>query len=651
MKRKQDFVASSNKRKKYETQSTPTINTINALPSEILEEILLYLHYQQVIRNVSLVNHRFYNIILNENTTYWQRIAQYQKFYISWTHNVERTCSLDSFVRKYKPSNIEIDSSDVEEYQEGFNFLVETLKLVEPFVTNLTFSEETDLTSVAERWKHKRKKYNRKLFPHLVGIDTCMPIRILTDLFGGSRLKEFKKLRVSVFNEYKQLLKNTSIEELELITNGDVFLKDIMSHNKGTLNSIQLVLYNPDETLIETFEHLSNARSITLEMEADMEVPKVIRPIVFSNLTEIEFIGYIHHFLPLFSVSHPLLTNITLDGLGSASFPLNVQLVPQPQTKSLKLYHIQPQLFCSMLQIMSSNLETLSVQLIDTDTSIPELDVTRFSKIRKLQVRNDYHTPSAFINIIREIAKHNQISKLKVNGDYLEIMNALLPHLQDLSKLSIEKIGTTLISSVLELPKLYYLIITHYNNTFANLTEVIHRVQPHSIREIEVYNFIDFSKEQSCIYLLPPLDRVAAYRFSPDLSHDIHLKWMLFLLSTLNVTKVQWNMQVDALWKLVSQYIFNKNIEYYQSKIFFSLGKHIVKKLKKLMNEVLHMDYMDVTDQEKEFIKNKMNQILQTEQLKHKETRHPLIHELIELSERYLETRIFREMDYSRTEE
>jgi hypothetical protein len=86
-----------------------------------------------------------------------------------------------------------------------------------------------------------------------------------------------------------------------------------------------------------------------------------------------------------------------------------------------------------------------------------------------------------------------------------------------------------------------------------------------------------------------------------------------------------------------SIFIFNREIGYYYSKLFFSVGNYIIKKIKKRVNQLLQLNYLEVNDLEKIVIANKIDEILRVENLMDRRTRHPIIHQLIVNTENYLD--------------
>jgi hypothetical protein len=91
-------------------------------------------------------------------------------------------------------------------------------------------------------------------------------------------------------------------------------MKDIVFQNKNSLKSIDLIVTSPDTIFFETFELLSNIIDLKVEISKDTSVPRALKVKIFSNLTRVEFKEYFHELLPFFSVSHPVLTHISLYG-------------------------------------------------------------------------------------------------------------------------------------------------------------------------------------------------------------------------------------------------------------------------------------------------------------------------------------------------
>jgi hypothetical protein len=613
--------SSSNKKVKYEQL---VINNVS-IPQEIVNEILLFFTYDELINDVSFVNHYFYDCILGENTNLWERISLHQSIIVQWKHYKQYKQAYTKFLTKYKPPTITIDSSrwNFRSQAVEVNFVNEVATLVEPFVTKFILEIHSSVfIDLARQWRES----NNLQFSKLHSIAPVLNIHNVCDLFG-SNLEGYKELNIKVKHISDQYsLKFRSLETLKLITEDNILLEDILTQSRHTLKYVNLRLTKHVSS--EIFELLSNVTILIIKCE----MTEPLKSIVFPNLKQVSFKTTSISMLSFFSVSHPALTAITIKLHNKEEFQASdLYLLPQ---KSLKKFIFDgPQLIFNKLitsLVSNSNLEHLSIHL-DNDLTF-NIDWSNITKLESLEFSIDEDLPN-FAQGIEHILKQNQISTLNVK--YHHNMNFLFPYFNYVSNLTLMEMDIEIFSKVLLLPNLKYLFVEIWKNSYASFTKLLYQTQPINIKGITIDTIWKLRKKNEHIYVIPSsLDYLFFDLTGMDRTEALYP--LVFLISTINVKRVKWIAERDMNTLFEHLQI---NIEYNSN--MFAVGYNLFQRIRIELNKILDRnDFFNLIDSEKTIVKNRIEQILDLECLGLVRLRHGIIHALISTAEKQLRKQI-----------
>jgi hypothetical protein len=358
-----------------------------------------------------------------------------------------------------------------------------------------------------------------------------------------------------------------------------------------------------------------------------------IKPIVFSNLRRVTL-----DWCPLLlflSVTHPVLTHITVDGasyVDLTEYPKVVELAKQPNVKYLKIVDCPFRIFSQIMNIVSVDLLKLVIELQDYPVNYS--DFSNFSRIEtlKCKVNENGHADS-----IAGLFKSNKILKANISGCSV---SQLIPDLQYITHLTLEKLDSNDLSQLLQIPSLQHLCVTDWSDSYAKLTSAIHMSQPIHLTTMVINNVLSFRNESELVHIIPPMEHLKIDLNIFEYNLEYYLIWILILITTINVTELHCRQDKQFLEK-IPPIVFNKDIEYYKSKQHFSIETHLIKKIKKQVNEILENDYLKPSNEEKITIKNKISRIL--DYMKNKRTVNPVINELIVHADEYLHN---KEVEY-----
>jgi hypothetical protein len=169
---------------------------------------------------------------------------------------------MKKFIQKYKPSNICLQYQKMDSMEEtsldeegDVGFIDEVLTLIEPFVTKLSFvnqhtSMDTSMEQVLVRWRRRNKEYS---FNNLVKIDGHLSLQTIHNWLG-SNLERMKQLQLDLAHEdYKYPVTLNALVKLSIGGNVKV-VKTIVSQNKNTLKSVDLIQFTSNPTYSEILD-------------------------------------------------------------------------------------------------------------------------------------------------------------------------------------------------------------------------------------------------------------------------------------------------------------------------------------------------------------------------------------------------------------
>jgi hypothetical protein len=367
------------------------VNNNQFLLDELLDEIFLFIPYRDVIRNISLVNKQCHNVMFGYHTTHWNRVCQNQSINFPTKDKrmnyIEKYKTFLSFVQKYRISNISILCCNER------LLLLEFIILIEPFVTKLAIGGSDELYLLFIKFYKTNVKYE---YPNLKSLYLQSNPGALREWFGTD-LSRFKELKLSRsfadgrWNSHR--IDQFTFGSLETINmySVDTMLYSIIAQNRTTLRKVNLIQASPI-TDFNPFNQLS-ATLHTLQIRVDTNI-KLSKPLIFNELKKVEFQDDYVFILPFFTVSHPLLTDITLIPNTVDNYELkaniDLELAKQPSVKYL-MYEGPVEIYNNMLEIVSTTVETLVVGRCWNEASFNSS--IKLPKLRAVECYNFWKVP------------------------------------------------------------------------------------------------------------------------------------------------------------------------------------------------------------------------------------------------------------------
>jgi hypothetical protein len=262
-------------------------------------EIFTFIPYLDLLLNVSLVNHYWYEMVRDRMQQQQHNIFKHQ----SVAFNFHSSLAM-SFITTYKPTNvtIEYDSSKC-----NSPTIIEHLIQLEKFVTKLKLND-----------KYNKKHYllldifsehvNRFIFPHLVELNNKMIFNHLTRWFGTD-LSRFKRLSPRRGSSDAVVMNATfgSLQKISFSFCGD-FETDIVKQNLQTLKRIKFFYIGTDFNS----QCLELIAPVILSLKFNINNDVLIVPYSFSKLEYIDMTANASQIKQFFTVTHPMLIKVNI---------------------------------------------------------------------------------------------------------------------------------------------------------------------------------------------------------------------------------------------------------------------------------------------------------------------------------------------------
>jgi hypothetical protein len=550
---------------------------------EVWIEIFTFIPYRQIITNLSLVNHYFHDIILDEETEFWYYLTKYQLI----QYQINNT-AIKEFVTKYKIPGIQLlfyyDSDN--EDQQLLNHVFTVLKLIEPFVTHLKIPKG-DCANVLRYFQEREK---RKIFPLLERLDTGYDVTFSDlDRWFGKDLSRFKQLNIYNDNSTQTPASYGSVENVSLLY-CNTTARNILKQNLETLKYIEMLenLSGYDQESLDIIAPVVSHLVINIQSE------KILyEPIVFSKLKYLNMTAESHFILSFFSVTHPLLTKVILNEQfgfnNNHSYSMNIELAQQPSIRYFKFTGLS--ILKEMLKMISSN-SILKLSVFYSRFDCIQIDLPLVSNLELLELKN------VQVTNMEQLLKQNAVSTLNLDGMFN--LNPFTPYLSNIYNLTVHTLDQITLSQVLKLPMLTKLFVSNMCMTFECFTTFVHH--PSALKEITIDYFESSMNTNYPVHVIAPLERLIVtneeYYIAPLLSSS--MQWLLFVISTLNVTTVTYpRYLLDVVPKMKTVFMN-----------FFQSTDYLVDIFKKEMQLAIDKNYLKVDDQEATMILKKLETII-----------------------------------------
>jgi hypothetical protein len=548
--------AFESKRVKHEKSNNNSI----VIPQEVWFEIFQYIPYTHLIINLSLVNQYFYNMILKEGTTLWKLVCENQLVLF----NI-KTRLAEKFVTTHRITSIHFHSKDfdIKRYLEN-DLLLDTMKLIEPFVTHLKIPSKQMLS-------YFYAKVQRRIFPHLTILDLKLSLLELKNWFG-TNLSQFKQLSICSNIYSTKNIQFGSLENLTLESCGE-FERDILELNAKTLKYVQFTDIKDNfkseylKCIAPTLKHLT---LINISHNS-LNLAEFSNPIVFSKLRFLEIVANTQFVYQFFSVMHPLLTEVIVNEYESQIGAYKRPVVAiQPTIRYFK-YSGETELVRTLVDRTIVEKFTYFRPFAGQET----IDLPLFIHLRSLTLFSFEKRYSNLVQIFQQTA----LSSLRLYRQFNIIL--YLPYLQNLYNLNVDKIDDQALYEVMKLPRLKRLTVNEMEMSFARFSRIAHEAS--SVTDIVIENFKQVISENDPVYIIAPLETLIIQRLTLSTQYSIEIKWVLMLAAAMNVT------------------IFSNKLEYTSSsyhKLYAIFNEH-PSLLMDTLYEVIDRNYLKVSDLER----------------------------------------------------
>jgi hypothetical protein len=586
------------------------------IPEEILIEILTFIPYTEILKDFTLVSHYFHNIILGDfGPKLWQQICNDQCIYYDTT-----TFAAESFVTKYKPPSIEF-------YYNSHNYiyndiykqdLIETLKIIEPFVRELIIPNNGNCIGLID---DLRAHLNREIFPQLTKFNAKVsPLKL--QHWCGPDLKRFKHVNLEIL-QHEFNGRFGSLERLSM-HGCRVYEWEILKQNQTTLSWLQFFKVKKYDA--RCFECIAPTISyLTLDFSHREGEWKQIQ---FSNLRYLDLGAYRQQIMGFFSVSHPLLTEVKIhENPRYFGHDPVIDLVLQPSIRSIQYYGSAETFNKIAMAVHPEVLERLTLETYSATNQL--VDITRFSKLELLVLKSQ-----ELVADIAHIVKSNNLSVLRLPRPFdLVSTGANLSNLIDLELFSL---NAESLSMVMKIPKLHTLQVEKMDLSYPVFTRLAHQPCSIAVYVIEEFQYCPLMTE--AIHIIAPIENLSFGKKLHNLNStsignlENLSHWILFMISTLNVNKIS-----SYLTDSIIELFFGKPIRKYDQNMFFSPALHIIDTIRSTLDRVLTDGHsLQVNDMEKEMIKKKFDEMLDIESMIDDDKVHPAISCLLKDARSYL---------------
>jgi hypothetical protein len=560
------------------------------LPREIIREIFTFIPYNKLIQNISLINYCCYDIILgNDSAQFWKEICKHQ----SIDFNID-TLAVEAFVTKYQPPNIRL------KFEKNKSNIITSLDLIEPFVTTLQMDRKLYTIGINLYYKSKQ----RYVFPIVERLGTVISLTDLKTFFGTdvSRIKQLE-ITESDLSDASLDIQLNSLEKVTFFKCG-IIERYILKQNLNTLQSIKFNSLSIGSNL-ECIDLLAPTIS-TLSLQFTDNI--MLKQISFSQLRNVTIDGNGEQIEQFFSVTHPLLTKVNVNMVGTDVNLVGISLAQQYAIRYVNC-RLSTNLMNALLNVVNHKLVTRFKWRVvgqQTHSSNSKVDLSPFSNLEQLDIN-----PSLCSNIT-EVLKQNNISSLTLSWN-LSIL-ALISYFSNLWYLSVNIMDEPVLTEVMKLPLLNTLHVNMMIMPYGCFTRLVNRQSSIKSFSISTFRRTKFQR----IHILPPLEYLNITEAIMG-NFNAEIQWILFVISTLNIEEVNY-----SGLRIITQQILSNIL---RQKLIVEPIDYIIHHLKNTLNEILKDGrYLEINDIEKKIIEVRFETVFQ-----YNNTRmHPSIKHLIE---------------------
>jgi hypothetical protein len=582
-------------------------NNNTLFPHDVFSYILTFIPYQRIIHTIKLVNQYLYE--LTSATDFLNMLFKQQSMDINIGPKIEKQVFQQQyqFVKTSKPEKIQLRYNYSSHRKGTEHNLKLILKVVSQYVTDLAIdtTDHSILLSMLVRLNCS--------FPKLVRLKPQVNSKILKQLSTNmTRLKEVH-LKTSLTDDLGPI-KFGSLEVLSIEDSDPLVL---VNDNRETLKTLKFSIHYQTQTTA-LFNAIGNT---IIHLTISVLENNQIEPVIFSRLKRLELHASIFEIYRFFSVTHPALTFVEISPFQEQISSVNDNnLVVQPSIRSFVVHTVEYlnrqdsiSIACQkLLRILPGNLSEL--------TTFTNKNLVLFNKLDSLRLLD-----SVDDTIAATFKLNRSLSKLAIERHYTLDISEFTPLLANIVDLELNLLDEHAFVEVLNLSRLKYLKINLLEFSFAKFTEFLHEQKENNLTEVIITEFYSINGEDDLVHIIQPLDSLTIKNMPDKGRHKSEMHWLLFVIATLRVTKATYD----------GSYIMDSMIrKIYKTRDFYlSRFDLLAKGFKVAMEECLGSKLLQVDDQEKQFIRHQIDNMIQSVNTTTRYVSHPVMRDLIEYAQ------------------